>query len=73
MRYMKTVVAVVLIVTAVFFVMLVLAQVLTGYDFSAAYEMLGKVSAVELALSAIIKHGENKQINQYEKEKDKHD
>jgi hypothetical protein len=70
---MKTVVASVLIVTAVFFVMLVLAQVLTGYDFSAAYEMLGKVSAVELALSAIIKHGENKQINQYEKEKDKYD
>lgn len=73
MRYMKTVVAAVLIVTAVFFLVLVLAQVLTGYDFSAAYEMLGKVSAVELALSAIIKHGENKQINRYEKEKDKHD
>lgn len=73
MRYMKTVVAAVLIVTAVFFLVLVLAQVFTGYDFSAAYEMLGKVSAVELALSAIIKHGENKQINQYEKEKDKHD
>lgn len=73
MRYMKTVVAAVLVVTAVFFLVLVLAQVLTGYDFSAAYEMLGKVSAVELALSAIIKHGENKQINRYEKEKDKHD
>lgn len=73
MRYMKTVVAAVLIVTAVFFLALVLAQVFTGYDFSAAYEMLGKVSAVELALSAIIKHGENKQINRYEKEKDKHD
>ncbi len=73
MRYMKTVVAAVLIVTAVFFLVLVLAQVYTGYDFSAAYEMLGKVSAVELALSAIIKHGENKQINQYEKERDKHD
>ena len=73
MRYMKTVVAAVLIVTAVFFLVLVLAQVFTGYDFTAAYEMLGKVSAVELALSAIIKHGENKQINQYEKEKDKHD
>lgn len=73
MRYMKTVVAAVLIVTAVFFLVLVLAQVFTGYDFSAAYEMLGKVSAVELALSAIIKHGENKQINRYEKEKDKHD
>ena len=73
MRYMKTVVAAVLIVTAVFFVMLVLAQVFTGYDFSAAYAMLGGFGGGELALSAIIKHGENKQINRYEKEKDKHD
>jgi hypothetical protein len=52
---------------------LVLAQVLTGYDFSAAYAMLGGFGGGELALSAIIKHGENKQINQYEKEKDKYD
>lgn len=73
MRYMKTVVAAVLIVTAVFFLVLVLAQVLTGYDFSAAYAMLGGFGGGELALSAIIKHGENKQINRYEKEKDKHD
>jgi multidrug transporter EmrE-like cation transporter len=70
---MKTVVAAVLVVTAVFFLVLVLAQVLTGYDFSAAYAMLGGFGGGELALSAIIKHGENKQINQYEKEKDKHD
>ena len=60
MRYMKTIVAAVLIVTAVFFALLVLAQVFTGYDFSAAYEMLGKVSAVELALTAIIKRDEKK-------------
>lgn len=73
MRYMKTVVAAVLIVTAVFFLVLVLAQVYTGYDFSAAYAMLGGFGGAELALSAIIKHGENKQINQYEKERDKHD
>ena len=33
-----------------------------------AYEMLGKVSAVELALSAIIKHGENKQEHRYRKD-----
>lgn len=70
MRYMKTVVAAVLIVTAVFFLVLVLAQVLTGYDFSAAYEMLGKVSAVELALSAIIKHGETKQEHKYKKDEE---
>ena len=60
MRYMKTVVAAVLIVTAVFFLVLVLAQVFTGYDFSAAYAMLGGFGGAELALSAIIKHGENK-------------
>ena len=71
MRYMKTVVAAVLIVTAVFFLVLVLAQVYTGYDFSAAYEMLGKVSAVELALSAIIKHGETKQEHKYRKDEEK--
>ena len=66
MRYMKTVVAAVLIVTAVFFLVLVLAQVFTGYDFSAAYEMLGSVSAVELALTAIIKRQE-KNIEKKEK------
>jgi multidrug transporter EmrE-like cation transporter len=65
---MKTVVAAVLIVTAVFFVMLVLAQVLTGYDFSAAYAMLGGFGGGELALSAIIKHGENKQEHKYRKD-----
>lgn len=68
MRYMKTVVAAVLIVTAVFFIVLVLAQVLTGYDFSAAYAMLGGFGGVELALSAIIKHGENKQERRYRKD-----
>lgn len=73
MRYMKTIVASVLIVTAVFFLVLVLAQVFTGYDFSAAYAMLGGFGGGELAMSAIIKHGENKQINQYEKERDKHE
>jgi multidrug transporter EmrE-like cation transporter len=65
---MKTVVAAVLIVTAVFFLVLVLAQVLTGYDFSAAYAMLGGFGGVELALSAIIKHGENKQERKYRKD-----
>lgn len=68
MRYMKTVVAAVLIVTAVFFLVLVLAQVFTGYDFSAAYGMLGGFSGAELALSAIIKRGENKQEHRYRKD-----
>lgn len=71
MRYMKTVVAAVLIVTAVFFVMLVLAQVFTGYDFSAAYAMLGGFGGAELALSAIIKHGETKQEHKYRKDEEK--
>lgn len=71
MRYMKTVVAAVLIVTAVFFLVLVLAQVFTGYDFSAAYAMLGGFGGVELALSAIIKHGENKQEHRYRKDEEK--
>lgn len=68
MRYMKTVVAAVLIVTAVFFLVLVLAQVFTGYDFSAAYAMLGGFGGAELALSAIIKRGENKQERKYRKD-----
>lgn len=68
MRYMKTVVAAVLVVTAVFFLVLVLAQVFTGYDFSAAYAMLGGFGGGELALSAIIKHGETKQEHKYRKD-----
>lgn len=68
MRYMKAVVATVLIVTAVFFLVLVLAQVFTGYDFSAAYAMLGGFGGGELALSAIIKHGETKQEQKYRKD-----
>jgi multidrug transporter EmrE-like cation transporter len=52
----------------VFFLVLVLAQVYTGYDFSAAYAMLGGFGGAELALSAIIKHGENKQEHRYRKD-----
>lgn len=54
MRYLKRIVASVLIVTAACFLVLVAAQSLTGYDYTPAYEMLGRVSAVELALTAII-------------------
>ncbi len=71
MRYMKTIVAAVLVVTAIFFVMLVIAQVFTGYDFSAAYGMLGSVSAVELALTAIIKRQEK--LSDKKKENEEHD
>ena len=69
MRYLKTIVASVLIVTAIFFVGLVLAQVFTGYDFTPAYGTLGSVSAVELALTAIIKRQEKKS----EKKENEHD
>lgn len=69
MRYLKTIVASVLIVTAVYFLVLVLAQVFTGYDFTPAYSMLGSVSAVELALTAIIKRQERKS----EKKENEHD
>lgn len=69
MRYMKTVVAAVLIMTAVYFLVLVLAQVFTGYDFTAAYQMLGSVSAVELALTSIIKRQE-KTLDKKNKEDD---
>lgn len=68
MRYMKTVVAAVLIYAAVMIIVLVLAQVLTGYDFSAAYAAVTLGGVGELALSAIIKHGENKQEHKYRKD-----
>lgn len=68
MRYMKTVVAAVLIYAAVMIVVLVIAQVLTGYDFSAAYAAVTLGGVGELALSAIIKHGENKQEHKYRKD-----
>lgn len=73
MRYMKTIVASVLIYAAVMIIVLVIAQIFTGYDFTAAYAAITLGGTGELALSAIIKNGENKQIHQYEKEKDKHD
>lgn len=60
MRYMKTIVASVLVYEGLFMVILVLAQVFTGYDFSAAYSAVGAVGVVELALSAIIKREETK-------------
>lgn len=68
MRYLKTIVASVLTVTAVYFLVLVLAQVFTGYDFTPAYGMLGSVSAVELALTAIIKRQEKKTSRKDEEE-----
>lgn len=60
-RWMKTVVASVLIVSAVLFVLLILAQVFTGYDFSAAYDALKSIGSVELAITGIIEIYKKKQ------------
>ena len=60
-RWMKTVVASVLIVSAVLFVVLILAQVFTGYDFSAAYDALKSIGSTELAITGIIEIYKKKQ------------
>ena len=60
-RWMKTVVASVLIVSAVLFVVLILAQVFTGYDFSAAYDALKSIGSVELTITGIIEIYKKKQ------------
>lgn len=60
-RWMKTVVASVLIVSAVLFVLLILAQVFTGYDFSAAYDALKSIGSTELAITGIIEIYKKKQ------------
>ena len=60
MRYMKTIVAAVLIYLAVFLLVLVAAQVFTGYDFTAAYAAVSLSGIAELALTSIIKRDEKK-------------
>lgn len=60
MRYMKTIVAAVLIYLAVFLLILVAAQVFTGYDFTAAYAAVSLSGIAELALTSIIKRDEKK-------------
>lgn len=60
MRYMKTIVAAVLIYLAVFLLILVAAQVFTGYDFAAAYAAVSLSGIAELALTSIIKRDEKK-------------
>lgn len=58
MRFMKAIVIGVLVYVACFMLVLVLAQIFTGHDFSAAYAAVGSVGAVELALTSIIKRQE---------------
>lgn len=60
MKYMKTVVAAVLIYLAVFLLILVAAQVFTGYDYTAAYAAVSLSGIAELALTSIIKRDEKK-------------
>lgn len=60
MRYMKTIVAAVLIYLAVFLLILVAAQVFTGYDFTAAYASVSLSGIAELALTSVIKRDEKK-------------
>lgn len=60
MRYMKTIVAAVLIYLAVFLLILVAAQVFTGYDFTAAYAAVSLSGIAELALTSVIKRDEKK-------------
>ncbi len=67
-RYLKTIVSAVLIVSALLFVVLVLAQVFTGYDFSAAYDALKSTSSVELAITGIIEIYKKKQDYKSRKE-----
>ena len=60
MRFLKRIIAAVLIYTAVYLPFVVVMQALTGYDFTAAYTIGGAFAAVELALSSVIKIKENR-------------
>lgn len=68
MRYMKTVVASVLIYLALFLLVLVVAQVFTGYDFTAAYAAVSLSGIAELALTSIIKRSEKIHDRKYGKD-----
>lgn len=71
MRYMKTIVAAVLIYLAVFLLVLVAAQVFTGYDFTAAYAAVSGAGIAELALTSIIKRDEKKYDQKHGKDETK--
>ncbi len=60
MRYLKRLIAAVLIYIAVYLPFVVIMQTLTGYDFTAAYAIGGAFGAVELALGSLIKINENR-------------
>jgi multidrug transporter EmrE-like cation transporter len=60
MRYLKRLIAAVLIYIALYLPFVVIMQTLTGYDFTAAYTIGGAFGAVELALGSLIKINENR-------------
>ena len=55
MRFLKRVLVSALIYAAAYFPFIAMLQALTGYDFTAAYQVGGIVMVIELTLSAIIK------------------
>lgn len=60
MRFLKRILMSVLIYEAVFLPFVVVMQVLSGGDFTAAYTVGGAAASVELILCAIIKREETK-------------
>ncbi len=60
MRFMKRLIIAVLIYIGVYLPFIAVLQAVSGGDFTAAYSVGGIVTAVELALNAIIKREETK-------------
>ena len=74
MRYLKRLVTSVLIYVAVYLPFIAILQAVSGGDFTAAYSAGGIVSAVELALGAVIeitKKREEAKINKQNQEENK--
>lgn len=60
MRFLKRILISVLIYEAVFLPFVVLMQVISGGDFTAAYTVGGAAASVELILCSLIKREESK-------------
>ncbi len=73
MRFLKRLILAVLIYMAVYMPLVLLAQVLTGYDFTAAYAVGGAVGGVELALSSVIKITEERVMKKLREEEGEED
>ena len=70
MRFLKRILVSVLIYEAVFLPFVVIMQMRTGYDFTAAYTVGGAAASVELILCALIKREENKKAKKENKNED---